>query len=119
MIIGKHLRGVMDIQREWLATDVPIFRYEDMWADQQAEFAKIFDFCKLDVSSLRRRYLVHRQSFTLRTFWRLGRPNPKSHFRQGTPGDWKNHFCDDVKKLFKTTYGETLIRAGYERDDRW
>jgi hypothetical protein len=119
LIIGKHMRGVMDIQREWLAAGVPIFRYEDLWADQQAEFARIFDFCKLDVSPLRRRYLVQRQSFTLRTFWRFGRPNPKSHFRQGAPGDWKNHFCDDVKSLFKSAYGETLAEAGYEKNDRW
>jgi hypothetical protein len=119
LMIGKHMHAVMDIQREWLKAGVPIFRYEDLWANQQSEFARIFDFCELKISPLRRRYLVQRQSFTLRTFWRLGRPNPKSHFRQGAPGDWKNHFNDDVKKLFKAAYGETLVQAGYEIDDRW
>jgi lipopolysaccharide transport system ATP-binding protein len=119
LIIGKQMLGVDLFQRQWLATGVPIFRYEDMWADQHGQFARIFDFCKLNVSPLRRRYLVHRQSFTLRTFWRLGRPNPKSHFRQGAPGDWKNHFNDDVKRLFKDRFGEILVRAGYEKDERW
>lgn len=119
LMIEKQMLGIEAFQREWLAVGVPVFRYEDMWADQHGEFAKIFDYCKLNISPLRRRYLVHRQSFTLRTFWRLGRPNPKSHFRQGTPGDWKNHFSDDVKRRFKERYGELLVLAGYEKDERW
>ena len=119
LMLGKQIRGVMDIQREWLDAGARIFRYEDLWADQQGQFARIFDFCQLDVGALRRRYLVHRQSFTLRTFWRFGRPNPKSHFRQGTPGDWKNHFCPDLKRLFKSEYGALLVRAGYEKNDAW
>lgn len=119
LMIGSQLGGVINIQREWLAAGVPVFRYEDLWADQHGQFAKIFDVCGLNVCPLRRRYLVHRQSFALRTFWRLGRPNPRSHFRQGAPGDWKNHFCDELKRLYKSIWGEWLIRAGYERDDRW
>lgn len=119
LMIGKQIRGVIDIQREWLAAGVPVFRYEDLWADPHGQFARIFDACGLDVCVLRRRYLVHRQSFALRTFWRLGRPNPKSHFRQGTPGDWRNHFCPGLKRHFKSAYGDMLVRAGYERDDRW
>lgn len=119
LMIDKQIRGVIDIQREWLDAGVPVFRYEDLWADPHGQFGKIFDVCGLTVCALRRRYLVHRQSFALRTFWRLGRPNPKSHFRQGAPGDWRKHFCDDLKRLFKSAHGEMLIRAGYERDDRW
>ena len=83
------------------------------------QFARILEFCRLDVCRLRRQYLVCRQSFALRTFWRLGRPNPKSHFRRGTSGDWKNHFCDDLKRSFKSCYGQALFDAGYEHDDRW
>lgn len=119
LMIGKQMRGVIDIQREWLAAGAPVFRYEDLWADPSGQFAKIFDVCGLGMCALRRRYLVHRQSFALRTFWRLGRPNPKSHLRRGVPGDWKNHFGDDLKRLFKSTCGEMLVRAGYERDDCW
>src|SRR3954469_21528899 len=53
LMIGKHMQGVMAIQREWLDAAgedgaAPVFRYEDLWADQQAGFAKIFDFCRLD-----------------------------------------------------------------------
>lgn len=119
LMTRKHMQEVMLIQREWLASGARLFRYEDLWADQQAGFREIFDFCGMNVPRVRRQYIVRRQCFTLRTFWRLGRPNPRSHFRKGTPGDWQNHFDEDLKKLFKERYGETLVKAGYERDDRW
>lgn len=103
-MLGKQIRGVIDIQREWLVAGVPVFRYEDLWADPQGQFARIFEFCRLDVCRLRRQYLVCRQSFALRTFWRLGRPNPSPTSAGGAPGDWKSHFCNDLKRSF---------------DDRW
>ena len=42
-----------------------------------------------------------------------------NHIRNGTPGDWKNHFTNEHKKLFKKLYGDLLIKLGYEKDDEW
>jgi lipopolysaccharide transport system ATP-binding protein len=119
LMIGKQIRGVADIQRQWLDAGAPVFRYEDLWADPLGQFARIFDFCQLGVGPMQRRYLICRQSFGLRTFWRLGRSNPNSHLRRGIPGDWKNHFCPDLIRLFKSAYGDVLVQAGYEKNDRW
>ena len=40
-------------------------------------------------------------------------------FRKGQPGNWKEHFSETNKKLFKDIAGDILIRLGYEKDDSW
>jgi hypothetical protein len=115
----KHLQEVILIQREWIESAARIFRYEDFARDDQATFKQVFDFCGIPVSLCYRRSIVLRHSFRFRTWWRLGRENTKSHLRKGTPGDWINHFDDDLKRLFKSRYGEALAISGYEKDDSW
>lgn len=39
--------------------------------------------------------------------------------RAGKVGDWKNHFENKSKKIYKKYSGETLIRFGYEKDNNW
>jgi hypothetical protein len=119
LMTGKHLQEVMWIQREWIQAGARIFRYEDFVAHEQRTFKQVFEFCNLPSTALLRRLIVFRHSFHVRTWWRMGRENTKSHLRKGAPGDWKNHFDDDLKKLFKAQHGETLALAGYERDDSW
>lgn len=43
-----------------------------------------------------------------------GEANPESHYRKGTPGDWANHFTDRVARAFEDTYGDIVVRLGYE-----
>jgi len=119
LMTGKHLQEVMWIQREWIRAGARIFRYEDFVNDEQETFKQLFDFCDLSACDALRRLIVFRHSFRVRTWWRMGRENTRSHLRKGMPGDWKNHFDDDLKKLFKAQYGETLALAGYENDDAW
>ncbi|HRQ23324.1 MAG TPA: sulfotransferase domain-containing protein, partial [Anaerolineales bacterium] len=47
--------------------------------------------------------------------------NPKKSptFRSGKTGEWKKHFTDEHKKIFKDVAGDLLIRLGYEKDDKW
>lgn len=40
-------------------------------------------------------------------------------FRKGTIGQWKDHFDDEIKELFKEKAGESLITYGYEADQNW
>jgi hypothetical protein len=40
-------------------------------------------------------------------------------FRKGGTGGWRQSFDDETKALFKERAGETVIRFGYESDDRW
>ena len=52
-----------------------------------------------------------------------GRPagdeDVKSHYRKGTPGDWRNHFDADVMAAFKERHGDLVTLLGYEKTDDW
>jgi hypothetical protein len=47
--------------------------------------------------------------------------NPKKSptFRSGKTGEWKKHFTDEHKALFKEVAGDLLIKLGYEKDREW
>ncbi|SHL05651.1 sulfotransferase domain-containing protein [Rhodothermus profundi] len=48
-----------------------------------------------------------------------GQEDPKSHYRKGQPGDWRNHFTEEHVALFKERYPGLLVKLGYEPDDNW
>ncbi|MEO1654704.1 MAG: sulfotransferase domain-containing protein, partial [Bacteroidota bacterium] len=48
-----------------------------------------------------------------------GEEDSKSHYRKGTPGDWKNHFNGDHIELVKEYYGDLLVKLSYEKDLDW
>jgi lipopolysaccharide transport system ATP-binding protein len=119
LVICNHLCDAVAIQESWLKSGAKIFRYEDLRLRQQECFRELFEFCELDVPERRRKRIVDHNSFEHRTWWRLGRQSLRSHLRKGEPGDWKNHFCERLRRLFKIHYGRTLISAGYELDESW
>jgi sulfotransferase 6B1 len=44
----------------------------------------------------------------------------KSHtFRSGKTGDWREHFTEEHKKLFRDIAGDLLVRLGYEKNNDW
>jgi len=119
LVIASHLRSAVWIQRTWLDSGVRVFRYEELRQRQHETFNELFDYCQLDLSEGKRRRIVDKNSFERKTWWRFGRENRKSHLRKGVAGDWKNHFTDRHKQLFKSHYGEILIQGGYEKDNNW
>ncbi len=42
-----------------------------------------------------------------------GEADPDSHLRKGTPGDWQNHFTEQVMEAFETEYGDIVKKLGY------
>ncbi len=46
-------------------------------------------------------------------------PSKSPTFRSGKTGEWKNHFTDEHKKIFKDVAGDLLIKLGYEKDNDW
>jgi len=119
LVISNHLRDGVAIQQSWVESGARVFKYEDLRKNQYEEFGKLLNFCGLDLPEARRRRIVARNSFERKTWWRRGRENVRSHLRKGAAGDWRNHFCDRLKKLFKTHYQQLLITTGYESDDAW
>jgi hypothetical protein len=47
--------------------------------------------------------------------------NPKRSptFRSGKTGEWKKHFTDEHKKIFKDAAGDLLVQLGYEKNNNW
>jgi hypothetical protein len=46
-------------------------------------------------------------------------PNRSPTFRSGKTGEWKKHFTEEHKKVFKEAAGDLLVRLGYEKDNNW
>jgi hypothetical protein len=46
-------------------------------------------------------------------------PNKSPTFRSGKTGEWRKHFTDEHKKIFKSIAGDLLIRLGYETNSDW
>jgi sulfotransferase 6B1 len=46
-------------------------------------------------------------------------PRRSPTFRSGKTGEWKKHFTEEHKRLFKDVAGDLLIQLGYEKDNNW
>jgi hypothetical protein len=46
-------------------------------------------------------------------------PAASGTFRRGQPGEWRRHFTEENKRLFKSATGDLLQRLGYEKDSQW
>jgi hypothetical protein len=46
-------------------------------------------------------------------------PRRSGTFRKGQPGNWREHFTEANKALFKEKTGDLLIRLGYEVSREW
>lgn len=48
-----------------------------------------------------------------------GKEDVKSHYRKGTPGDWRNHFDPEVLSAFRQRHGDLVTLLGYESEEDW
>jgi hypothetical protein len=46
-------------------------------------------------------------------------PKKSGTFRKGKPGNWREHFTEANKKLFKEHAGDLLVQLGYEAGEDW
>jgi len=46
-------------------------------------------------------------------------PRKSGTFRKGQPGNWREHFTDANKILFKEVAGDLLVNLGYEENNDW
>ncbi len=46
-------------------------------------------------------------------------PEKSPTFRSGKTGEWKNHFTEADKNIFKDVAGDLLVRLGYEKNNDW
>ena len=94
--------------------------YEELWADPTPFLVRIFTGLGLKDDSDLADKIAHSKSFSVMTKGRApGSSDPKSFYRHGVPGDWRNYFDSESAALFNELAGEWLIRLGYAETPDW
>jgi hypothetical protein len=95
-------------------------RYEDLLAEPVGEVMRLLEFLGADSDEEVARRCVEAASFEQLSGGRTqGEEASSSFYRKGIAGDWKNHFTEEDRRVFKEEAGELLIRLGYEDDLDW
>jgi hypothetical protein len=93
--------------------EVLTIHFEDLIHDRAAALSRIMDhlLTRTPLSAPRQEILDGLESSI----------NPKRSptFRSGKTGEWKKHFTEEHKRIFKNVAGDLLIRLGYEKDNNW
>ena len=103
-----------------LGDDYTEVRYEDLLERPNEEVERLLGFLGAGTDREIVQHCVSSASFEKLSKGReRGQEDPSSFYRKGVAGDWKNHFTEEDKRVFKEEAGELLIRLGYERDLDW
>ena len=95
-------------------------RYEDVIADEAEWFGRIFRHYGFDDPAVERcLHIVHRHSFQGATGRAVGTVREHKHRRSGKVGEWREHFREEHRALFKQLAGESLLTLGYEESWNW
>ena len=97
-----------------------IERYEDLRTDTHTVMNRIIDHYQLGLSNELQEQIIEKNSFgNLASGRKAGEDNSSSFFRKGVSGDWKNHFDEELKAIYKKQISDFLISEGYELNDNW
>lgn len=95
------------------------FRYERLLADA-TDIRRALQLLRVDDSDRSIDVCVRAGSFSTLSGGRLpGQEDRGNFFRKGVAGDWRTHFREQDKAVFKEEAGRTLIELGYEAGDAW
>jgi hypothetical protein len=98
----------------WLdCPQVLAIHFEDLINERTATLSRILDQLETRIS-----LPVPRQAI-LDALESSIDPKRSPTFRSGKTGEWRKHFTDKHKRIFKDVAGDLLIRLGYEKDDHW
>jgi hypothetical protein len=98
----------------WLdQPEVLTIHFEDLINDRPAALTRIMDHL------LARAPLPASRQLILDSLETSINPKKSPTFRSGKTGEWKKHFTDEHKKIFKDVAGDLLVKLGYEKNDNW
>lgn len=112
--IRHDRRELARAAKRGLADHVRLVSYEAMWNDAAAVRDDLLRMLGLDPAAAQP---ITRQTRTAPGFGR--EEDPRSFFRRGQVGDWRNHFTPDGAKWFSEKAGQALVDLGYEPDESW
>lgn len=98
----------------WLdRPEVLTIHFEDLIHHREATLTSIMDHL------LKRVSLPTPPKLILASLEASINPTKSPTFRSGKTGEWKKHFTDEHKSLFKEVAGDLLVKLGYEKDGNW
>jgi len=108
--IAKRFAPYLD----WInQPEVLTIHFEDLIHDRAATLTRIMDHLldRFPLSATRQLILDSLETSI----------NPKKSptFRSGKTGEWKKHFTDEHKEIFKAVAGDLLVKLGYEKNNDW
>ena len=89
-------------------------RFEEIILERDKAFNKLLDYLAVRGAKI----AVPREQ-ALSALRATFQPSKSGTFRKGQPGNWREHFTDANKELFKETAGDILIRLGHEKNNDW
>lgn len=89
-------------------------RFEEIILERDTALNKLLDY--LDTRGAKLPVTREEALSALRATFQ---PRKSGTFRKGQPGNWREHFTDENKRLFKQAAGDILIHLGYEKDNDW
>lgn len=106
--------------RELFSNNWHEVRYERIVDRPAEELRAILEWLGVDMEPARIEHLVGTNTFEQLSGGRSpGQEDRTAEWRKGISGDWRNHFTNDDKAIFKSVAGELLVELGYEKDLGW
>jgi len=120
---------IISLTQSWLEVGnaACIVRYEELLDNTVFHFQRVLDYMGIQGDRRLAEVVVERNRFSRlsigKKVWLLqrmpGEEDPKSHFRKGIKGDWRNYLKPHHIARFKEVSGQQLIDLGYETDLDW
>ncbi len=99
---------------DWLdQPDVLKIHFEDLIHDRAATLVRIMEHLLIRAPLPANRQLI------LDSLETAINPKKSPTFRSGKTGEWKKHFTEEHKNMFKNVAGDLLVKLGYEKDKNW
>ncbi|MDH3943175.1 MAG: sulfotransferase domain-containing protein [Anaerolineae bacterium] len=115
---GLHLRSIASryhVYSGWLEQpQVLSIRFEQLIQQQEIALNAILDFL-----AGRGFTPIAPRSQVVVALASAVSPQRSGTFRKGRPGNWREHFTSENKRLMKDVTGDLLVRLGYEKDMDW
>ena len=110
------VRGRYDAVFRWLDTgNVMCLRFEDLINNRESTLNGMLDYIENSTG-----YKIPTpRSEAIPILVKAIQPRKSHTFRGGRTGDWRNHFTEEHKNMFKEAAGNLLVELGYEKNNDW
>jgi hypothetical protein len=113
-----YMKYRMPVMVYWLNVEAPNLvkiRYEDLLENREDTIRLLNKKLRINAGEIAIKQTIESSSWESMSGRKAGVENVLSHQRKGTSGDWRNHFTDNHRIIFRGMGGEELMKSlGYE-----